>query len=50
MTSITSRGRLVGIRKTGDRVVQNGRVYVATYEWSMQDQNTVNRLRQLMGQ
>lgn len=50
MQTITSRGRLTAVRKVSDRVIQNGRIYVAQYEWSPQDQATANKLRHMMSQ
>ena len=50
MQTITSRGRLTGVRKTGDRTIQNGRMYVARFEWSPRDQENSQRLRWMMNQ
>jgi len=50
MQTITSRGRLTGVRKTGDRTIQNGRMYVARFEWSPRYQETSQRLRWMMNQ
>jgi hypothetical protein len=47
-TTITSQGRLTGIRKISDRVVQDGRLYVAVYQWSPRDQSTSEYIRQQM--
>ena len=47
-TTITAQGRLVGVRKIRDRVVQDGRVYVAVYQWSPQDQDTSDFIRNRM--
>lgn len=46
--TITSGGRLTGVRKTGDRVTSDGRVYIAVYEWSERDQAVSLKLRNLM--
>ena len=47
-TTITAQGRLSGVRKIRDRVVQDGRVYVAVYQWSPQDQDTSDFIRNRM--
>lgn len=47
-TTITSSGRLVGVRKIRDRVVQDGRYYVAVYQWSPRDQDAAESVRQRM--
>lgn len=47
-TTITASGRLVGVRKIRDRVVQDGRYYVAVYQWSPRDQDTAEFVRQRM--
>jgi len=47
-TTITSQGRLTGVRKTNDRVVQDGRMYVAVYQWSPRDQAASESIRQQM--
>jgi hypothetical protein len=36
------------VRKIRDRVVQDGRVYVAVYQWSPQDQDTSDFIRNRM--
>lgn len=46
--TITSGGRLTGVRKTGDRVTSDGRVYIAVYEWNERDQAVSVKLRNLM--
>lgn len=48
VTTITSRGRLTGLRKIRDSVVQDGRVYVAVYQWSEKDQATSEFIRNRM--
>lgn len=48
VTNITSRGRLIGVRKTGDEVVDNGRTYVAYYQWSEKELGTARYVRGLM--
>jgi hypothetical protein len=47
-TTITAQGRLTGVRKIRDRVIQDGRVYVAVYQWSPQDQDTSDLIRNRM--
>lgn len=47
-TTITASGRLTGVRKIRDQVVQGGRYYVAVYQWSPRDQKTSETVRQLM--
>lgn len=47
-TTITSQGRLTGVRKIRDGVIQDGRVYVAVYQWSPRDQATAESIRQQM--
>lgn len=47
-TTITAQGRLTGVRKIRDRVIQDGRVYVAVYQWSVQDQDTSEYIRNRM--
>jgi hypothetical protein len=37
VTSITSRGKLVGVRKVRDYTQNNGKVYVGVYQWSEKD-------------
>ena len=48
VTTITSRGRLTGIRKVKDMVQDNGKMYVAVYQWSQKDQATSEYLRKMM--
>ena len=43
--SITAGGRLTGVRKIGDRTVDDGRTYVAVYQWSERDQATSEFIR-----
>ena len=47
-TTITASGRLTGVRKIRDRVVQDGRYYVAVYQWSPRDQATAESIRRQM--
>ena len=46
--SITAGGRLTGVRKIGDRVVDDGRTYVAIFQWSERDQATSEFIRSRM--
>ena len=50
MQSITSQGRLVGVRKIRGYAAQDGRAYIAQYEWSPRDQETSTFIRNLMSQ
>ena len=48
ITVITAKGRLIGLRKVKDFTRDNGRVYVAIYQWSDKDQATSKYLREQM--
>jgi len=48
VTSITSKGRLTGVRKIRDFHRNDGRVYVAVYVWSDKDQATSEYIRNRM--
>ena len=48
VTSITAGGRLTGVRKIGDRVLDDGRTYVAIFQWSEKDQATAEFIRNRM--
>lgn len=48
ITSITSKGRLTGVRKIRDIQRNEGRVYVAVYVWSDKDQATSDFIRNRM--
>ena len=48
VNSITAQGRLTGVRKIGDRVVGDGKIYVAVYQWSEKDQGTSEFIRNRM--
>jgi hypothetical protein len=48
VTTITSRGHLVGVRKVRDRVADDGRLYVAVYQWSPKDQDAADTVRARM--
>jgi len=45
VTNITAKGRLTGVRKVRDSVVQDGKMYVAVYQWSEKDQATSEFVR-----
>ena len=45
VTNITAKGRLTGVRKVRDSVVQDGKTYVAVYQWSEKDQATSEFIR-----
>ena len=45
VTTITAKGRLTGVRKIRDSVVQDGKLYVAVYQWSEKDQATSEFVR-----
>lgn len=47
-TIITAQGRLVGVRKISDRVIEDGRTYVAVYQWSPRDQDASDLVRSRM--
>lgn len=48
VTSITARGRITGVRKTRDMKVDDGKTYVAVYEWSEKQQATSEFVRDRM--
>ena len=48
MTTITSQGRLTGIRKVSDYKQNDGKTYVAVYRWSEKDQATSEYVRDRM--
>jgi hypothetical protein len=48
ITVITSKGRLTGLRKVKDFTQNNGKLYVAVYQWSDKDQATSQYLRDQM--
>lgn len=48
VTTITSRGRLTGVRKVNDMIRDNGKMYVAVYQWTHKDQATSEYLRKMM--
>ena len=48
VTTLTAAGRLTGMRKVRDSVVNQGKTYVATYEWNERDQATLESVRARM--
>jgi hypothetical protein len=48
VTTVTSRGHLVGVRKVRDRVADDGRLYVAVYQWSPKDQDAADTAKARM--
>lgn len=48
VTNITARGRITGVRKTRDMKVDDGKTYVAVYEWSENQQATSEFIRDRM--
>lgn len=50
LTSIVSKGRLLGVRKIRDYQQDNGKIYVAVYQWSAQDADSADLLRNRMQQ
>jgi hypothetical protein len=48
VTTITSQGRLTGVRKIRDEVQDDGKLYVAVYQWSARDQSTSDFIRSRM--
>lgn len=47
-TTLTAAGRLTGMRKVRDNVVNRGKTYVATYEWNERDQASLESVRARM--
>ena len=48
LTTITARGKLVGVRKVNDFKRNDGKVYVAVYQWSEKDLAMVESVRDRM--
>ena len=46
--TVTSKGFLSGVRKIGDAVKQDGKIYVAVYQWSPRDQGVAIDIRNQM--
>jgi len=45
VNTITAKGRLTGVRKVSDRIVGDGKIYMAVYQWSEKDQATSEFIR-----
>lgn len=48
LTNITAGGTLRGMRKISSETRNNGRTYVAVYQWSEKDQGVANEIRRKM--
>ena len=48
LTKVTSGGTLRGMRKIRSEVRNNGKTYIAVYQWSEKDQDTSNLIRKKM--
>lgn len=48
VTKIRASGRLTGVRKIKDARQDNGKIYVATYQWSSRDQAASTTVRNIM--
>ena len=48
LTRISSNGRLRGVRKVGDQILDDGRLYVAKYVWSEEDAHVANSILSIM--
>jgi hypothetical protein len=48
ITSIISNGKLIGVNKTRDFQKDNGKLYVAVYQWSEKDMATADFIRNKM--
>jgi hypothetical protein len=48
LTKITSGGALRGVRKIGSEIRNDGKTYVAIYQWSEKDQKTAVEIRNKM--
>jgi hypothetical protein len=48
VTEITSKGFLHGVRKIGESIKDDGKTYVAVYQWSEQDANIAAQVRDSM--
>lgn len=46
--TITASGRLVAVRKTGDTIKDDGKTYIAFYQWSFQDMDAAMKVRNAM--
>jgi hypothetical protein len=45
---MSSQGRLSAVRKVRDELANDGKLYVAIYQWSKQDQASASYVRSLM--
>jgi 2,3-bisphosphoglycerate-independent phosphoglycerate mutase len=48
VTNITAKGKLVGVRKIADYKRNDGKTYVAVYQWSEKDLSAVENVRERM--
>ena len=48
ITTITSKGRLLGVRKIRDFQRDDGKTYVAVYQWSEKDNSAADNVRKRM--
>jgi len=48
ITNITAKGRLVGVRKIRDYQRDDGKTYVAVYQWSEKDNAAADAARKRM--
>ena len=48
VSSIRSKGFLVGVRKISEAVKDDGRIYVATFRWTQKDMDAVLNVRESM--
>ena len=48
ITTITAKGRLTGVRKVRDSQTNNGKTYIAVYQWSDKDQSAAESIRDRM--
>jgi hypothetical protein len=48
ITTITSKGRLLGVRKIRDYQRDDGKTYVAVYQWSEKDNSAADNVRKRM--
>lgn len=48
LTKVTAGGSLRGMRKIRSEVRNNGKTYIAVYQWSEKDQDTANQIRKKM--
>ena len=48
LVKVTSGGTLRGMRKVRSEVRNNGKTYIAVYQWSEKDQTTANQIRKKM--